>query len=608
MKINLILILLFISTILSAQRFRQDISNFATNDALRNDFVVPKANDKVYVIATMKLYNYDASDTSTADDDETVIVQGTRRWKCLNCSSGSGTGVTDGNKGDITVDGDDWQINLNAIGSLEIAPNAVVTAKIADSNVTSNKLAITGVTAGTYKSVTVNTKGQVTAGSNPDSLNVFDGTNTFRYKDGELEIYNNVDNKSVAFQNGRIHISRDGDVADQDTDVLIRSEIEDLIVSGGSGVPYENASQDTLKRPSGIVIGDVDGIGEGSFYENGGNSHYFGSNIYSGSMTFYPEDRSLLIAGSGTDKTEIFDGYIKLTRNATPTEPNDVLTLSETGEMIKDSLDAYTGSAGSKWYIVTNITDTTSLTGMTIFDKLLVTSNGFTYSRESGYWNWSGGTLKGAAGTGVQYKGTWGELDYAVNDIVIGTDNNLYICKLAVTANYASRRPVSGGFYSTYWDLFLPKGIQGDTGPAGATGAAGAGISDGDKGDITVTGLTNWAIDNSTITSAKIVDATVTGSDIKNETITSGKILDGTIASGDLASNAVTTAKIADSNVTTAKIADSNVTTAKIADSNVTTAKIADANVTVAKISATGTASSTTYLRGDGSWSTPSGG
>jgi len=40
----------------------------------------------------------------------------------------------------------------------------------------------------------------------------------------------------------------------------------------------------------------------------------------------------------------------------------------------------------------------------------------------------------------------------------------------------------------------------------------------------------------------------------------------------------------------------------------VTTAKIADANVTVAKLSATGTPSSSTYLRGDNTWAAVSGG
>jgi hypothetical protein len=44
--------------------------------------------------------------------------------------------------------------------------------------------------------------------------------------------------------------------------------------------------------------------------------------------------------------------------------------------------------------------------------------------------------------------------------------------------------------------------------------------------------------------------------------------------------------------------------TADLADGAVTAAKIATAAVTVAKVSATGTASASTFLRGDGAWAT----
>jgi len=55
-------------------------------------------------------------------------------------------------------------------------------------------------------------------------------------------------------------------------------------------------------------------------------------------------------------------------------------------------------------------------------------------------------------------------------------------------------------------------------------------------------------------------------------------------------------------------VVDGGISTAKIADSAVTTAKIANANVTVAKLSASGTPSSSTFLRGDGSWVAPTSG
>lgn len=50
------------------------------------------------------------------------------------------------------------------------------------------------------------------------------------------------------------------------------------------------------------------------------------------------------------------------------------------------------------------------------------------------------------------------------------------------------------------------------------------------------------------------------------------------------------------------------ITSNQIRDGAITTSKLANGAVTVAKIGASGTPSSSTYLRGDGQWATPSGG
>ncbi|WP_317207775.1 hypothetical protein [Chryseobacterium sp. MEBOG06] len=137
------------------------------------------------------------------------------------------------------------------------------------------------------------------------------------------------------------------------------------------------------------------------------------------------------------------------------------------------------------------------------------------------------------------------------------------------------------------------QGITGATGPVGAQGLAGVTGATGPVGAQGIAGVTG-------ATGAQGVQgiAGVTGAGFANGTASGQVYITGSTPfapsnpvsiSGDITMN------------------NSGVTT--IGTSKVTTSQIADASVTVAKIStSSGTASSSTYLRGDGTWSAPGSG
>jgi hypothetical protein len=152
------------------------------------------------------------------------------------------------------------------------------------------------------------------------------------------------------------------------------------------------------------------------------------------------------------------------------------------------------------------------------------------------------------------------------------------------------------------------------------------------SGGVTNSHLANGAvtaekISDNAVTSSKIADGAITNADINasaaialnkialpDASTNNGKVLksNGTAwVAGDDSNTDTNTTYTADNGLTlsgtTFSIGAGQVNGTMIADGAVATAKLADKSITVAKVNATGTASSTTYLRGDGSWSAPAG-
>ena len=124
----------------------------------------------------------------------------------------------------------------------------------------------------------------------------------------------------------------------------------------------------------------------------------------------------------------------------------------------------------------------------------------------------------------------------------------------------------------------------------------------------TVSGITSgWSITSvaAYVNSDLLIDDSVTTAKLATNSVTNAKIADDAIDSAEIVDGSIDTAHIAADAITGAKIADDAVDSEHYTDASIDNAHLADDAVGVAELSATGTASSSTFLRGDNSWVTP---
>lgn len=201
----------------------------------------------------------------------------------------------------------------------------------------------------------------------------------------------------------------------------------------------------------------------------------------------------------------------------------------------------------------------------------------------------------GPAGPVANFKGTYStSTTYNIGDAV-AENGSSYVSLAGSNLNNDPAADVTSN--GGHWALLAAQGAQG---AQGATGPTGAGFANGTaQGQIYVTGSAGSSYAPATPVTMS-GDATLAS----NGTVTIGS---GKVTGAKIATSTITNANIVMGTITGGSISPGTITGSNIGSATITGSNIASGTIGVSNLDTSGTASTSTYLRGDGTWAKPSG-